>query len=107
MLAILANIAGFIGAILFACKTAPQVWECWTTKSTKGLSKKMLLMDLGGNIFSFIYIFWLSTITGVWAISNLLNYTVATFFLIVLFVLIRKFKKDKKTQQNDLPGEEG
>ena len=46
---ILAIISGFIGAVLFACKSAPQVWECWKKKSTEGLSFKMLLMDFGGS----------------------------------------------------------
>jgi len=107
MIAIIANIFGFLGAILFALKTGPQIWECWKNKSTKGISKKMLLMDLGGNIFSFIYIFWLSWVGGIWAISNLLNYTVATIFLLILFWLMWKFKKDKNTQQNESTGEEG
>ena len=93
MIEILANIAGFIGAILFACKSFPQVIECWKNKSTNGLSRKMLLMDLGGNIFSALYVLYVSSKTGTWLISNLCNYGVATVFLIILFYLIFRFKR--------------
>lgn len=100
MIAIMANVLGFLGAILFACKTAPQIHDCWKRRTTDGVSKKMLLMDLGGNIFSFIYIFWLSWTGGIWAISNLLNYTIATAFLIALFYLTWKFRKHKTPSKN-------
>lgn len=90
---ILAIISGFIGAVLFACKSAPQVLECWKKKSTEGLSFKMLLMDFGGNIFSALYVLFVSISTGHWLISNLCNYFIASIFLIILFVLIKKFKK--------------
>lgn len=100
MIVIVANVFGFLGALLFACKSAPQIYDCWKKGSTAGLSNKMLFMDLGGNIFSFIYIFWLSWTGGIWAISNLLNYTIATIFLFALFYLMWKFRKHKTPSKN-------
>lgn len=85
----LAFVAGMLGNLLFGVKSAPQVIKCYRSKSTKGLSLPMLLLDFGGNTLCAYYIF---ANTGTKLFWQYINYGLATFLLIILFVMIFKYR---------------
>lgn len=81
---------GTIGNLLFGVKSLFQVIHCYRTKSTNGLSSLMLLFDLAGNLLCAIFIFG-TTKFVLW--PQFLNYSLATFFLIVLFCMKVVYRK--------------
>lgn len=85
----LAFIAGMLGNLLFGVKSAPQVIKCYRSKSTKGLSLPMLLLDFGGNTLCAHYIF---ANTGTKLFWQYINYGLATLLLIVLFIMMFKYR---------------
>lgn len=87
----LAFIAGMVGNLLFGVKSAPQVVKCYKSKSTDGLSLPMLLLDFGGNILCAYYIF---ANTGVKLFWQYINYGLATFLLIILFIMMFKYRRN-------------
>lgn len=87
----LAFIAGMLGNLLFGVKSAPQVIKCYRSKSTKGLSLPMLLLDFGGNTLCAYYIF---ANTGTKLFWQYINYGLATLLLILLFIMIFKYRNN-------------
>lgn len=85
----LAFIAGMLGNLLFGVKSAPQVIKCYKSKSTKGLSLPMLLLDFGGNTLCAYYIF---ANTGTKLFWQYINYGLATLLLITLFIMVFKYR---------------
>lgn len=85
-----AFICGAIGNILFGFKSSFQCIECFRKKSTKGLSPLMLITDFGGNVACAYYIFANTGFTLFW---QYINYGFATFFLIVLFIMMIVYKE--------------
>lgn len=85
----LAFIAGMLGNLLFGVKSAPQVIKCYKAKSTRGLSLPMLLLDFGGNTLCAYYIF---SNTGMKLFWQYINYGLATLLLIILFVMMFKYR---------------
>ena len=85
----LAFIAGMLGNLLFGVKSAPQVIKCYKSKSTRGLSSPMLLLDFGGNTLCEYYIF---SNTGMRLFWQYINYGLATLLLTILFVMMFKYK---------------
>lgn len=85
-----AFICGAIGNILFGFKSSFQVISCYRKKSTKGLSPLMLIADFGGNVACAYYIF---SNTGMKLFWQYINYGFATFFLIVLFIMMIVYKE--------------
>lgn len=88
----LPQIIGIIANIMFGIKSAPQCWKCWKRKSTSDLSLPMLLLDFGGNIGCTYYIY--STVKYE-VIFQFINYGLASFFLIVLFIMMISFRNNK------------
>ena len=91
----LAFIAGMIGNLLFGVKSAPQVIKCYKSKSTKGLSLPMLLLDFGGNTLCAYYIF---ANTGTKLFWQYINYGLAALLLIVLFIMMFKYRDSDGTK---------
>lgn len=85
-------ICGALGNILFGFKSLFQVISCYRSKSTKGLSPLMLIADFGGNVACAYYIFANTGFTLFW---QYINYGFATFFLIVLFIMMFLYKGNK------------
>ena len=75
---------GTLGNLLFGFKSLFQVIECYKTKSTKGLSNLMLVSDFLGNTLCAIFIFGTTGFT-LW--PQFINYSCATLWLVVLFVM--------------------
>ncbi len=59
----MSNIFGWFGSCFFAFCVLPQCIKCYKLKSTKDISWLFILLSLGGNIFSAIYIFLNNLIT--------------------------------------------
>lgn len=91
----LAFIAGMLGNLLFGVKSTPQVIKCYKSKSTDGLSPLMLLLDFGGNTLCAYYIF---ANTGTKLFWQYINYGLAAFLLIVLFIMIFKYRDNNDTK---------
>lgn len=72
------EIIGWIGAILFSVCGLPQAWQCAKDGHARGLNWAFLLLWLGGEIFTIIYI---------WDKPDLplkVNYMVNLLYLIVM-----------------------
>lgn len=82
----LLEIVGWIGSILFATCSIPQVKQVYTTKNTKGLSMLFLQMWLWGEIFSFIYILGNETLQWPLVTNYLFN------ILLVVYLVIAKVR---------------
>lgn len=91
----LAFIAGMLGNLLFGVKSAPQVIKCYKSKSTKGLSLPMLLLDFGGNTLCAYYIF---ANTGTKLFWQYINYGLATLLLVVLFIMAFMYRDNNDTK---------
>lgn len=91
----LAFIAGMLGNLLFGVKSAPQVIKCYKSKSTKGLSLPMLLLDFGGNTLCAYYIF---ANTGTKLFWQYINYGLATLLLVVLFIMVFMYRDNNDTK---------
>ena len=74
---------GIIGNLLFGLKSLPQVIKTFRTKSSKDISTLMLIADFLGNILCALFIYQTTT-TTLW--PQFVNYTLATIFLIMLFI---------------------
>lgn len=85
-------IIGTLGNILFGFKSLFQVIECYKKKSTRGLSLGMLLADFGGNVACAYFIF---ATTGFKLFPQYINYGFASLWLIVLFILMFKYRHNK------------
>ena len=85
-----AYIVGTLGNLLFGIKSLFQVIQCFRKKSCRGLSRGMLLADLGGNLACAYFI---HATTGFVLWPQFVNYGLATFFLIVLFIMIFLYRK--------------
>lgn len=81
---------GIVGNLLFGFKSLWQVIDCYKRKSTKGLSKGMLVADLGGNLMCTAFIH-LTTGFRLW--PQFVNYFCATLFLIILFIMMFLYKE--------------
>lgn len=75
---------GIIGNLLFGLKSLPQVIKTFRTKSSKDISTLMLIADFLGNILCALFIYQTTT-TTLW--PQFVNYTLATIFLIMLFIM--------------------
>lgn len=93
-----AFICGAIGNILFGFKSSFQCIECFRKKSTKGLSQLMLIADFGGNVACAYYIFANTGFTLFW---QYINYGFATFFLVVLFIMMFIYKDRSADDKNE------
>ena len=51
------KLIGWLGSIMLAICTAPQAWQSYVTKSSEGISLQFLLLWLGGEILTLIYVF--------------------------------------------------
>lgn len=87
-----AFVCGALGNILFGFKSVFQVIKCYKNKSTKGLSPLMCAADFGGNVACAYYIF---SNTGMKLFWQYINYSFATLWLIILFVMIFVYKDNK------------
>lgn len=47
---------GWIGSIMFAACGIPQAWQCWRVGHAQGLAWGFLLLWLGGEILTLVYI---------------------------------------------------
>lgn len=47
---------GWMGSVLFAICAMPQAYQCYKQKHAKGMSWLFLLLWLGGEIFTILYI---------------------------------------------------
>lgn len=88
----LTYLIGTLGNLLFGFKSVFQVIECYKTKSVKGLSFGMLVADMGGNLACAYFIF---TTTGFTLWPQFVNYFFATFWLIVLFIMMLIYRDRK------------
>ena len=84
---------GTIGNILFGFKSLFQVIACFKNRSTNGLSKGMLLSDLGGNLACAYFIF---TTTGFRLFPQYINYGFATLWIVVLFIMMAVYDTKQK-----------
>lgn len=84
-----------LGNLLFGVKSAPQVIKCYKSKSTKGLSLPMLLLDFGGNTLCAYYIF---ANTGTKLFWQYINYGLATLLLVVLFIMVFMYRDNNDTK---------
>lgn len=75
---------GTLGNLLFGIKSLFQVIQCYRRKSTDGLSSLMLITDFLGNTLCAYFIF---KTTGFSLWPQFLNYSLATLWLLVLFVM--------------------
>ena len=82
----LIEIIGWVGAILFATCSIPQVKKVYTTKSTGDLSMLFLQMWLWGEILSFIYV--LGNETPQWPLIT--NYLFN--ILLVVYLVVAKLR---------------
>ena len=89
-------LAGILGAGFFALNLLPQIWKCYKTKSTKDISKMFLAFAFGGNIFSFIFVFYTNYQTGLWQYPIYFNYGIATLLTLVLTIMKIKYDKGSK-----------
>ena len=92
------TIVGFLGAICFALCAAPQVWKAYKTKSTGDISMLYIILSIGGNVFSGIYIGGTNYLTGYWQIPQYFNYSIALTLVIILMFM--KIKYDKLSDKN-------
>ena len=83
---ILLETIGWVGAILFATCSIPQVKQVYQTKSTSDLSMSFLQMWLWGEILSFVYI--LSNESLQWPLIT--NYLFNIF--LVLYLVLAKLR---------------
>ena len=83
---------GIVGNLLFGFKSAFQVLDCYKRKSCSGISKWMLLADLGGNLACAAFIH-LTTGFRLW--PQFVNYGFATLFLIILFIMMIIYRGNK------------
>jgi uncharacterized protein with PQ loop repeat len=89
----IAYVVGAIANIAFGMKSLPQVVKCYKSKSTAGLSLPMLLLDFLGNIGCTYYIY----ATVKFAVYfQYVNYFLASLWLVILFVMMRKYKTPKR-----------
>jgi len=47
---------GWLGALMFAACGLPQAWECWRAGHSHGLAWGFLMLWLGGEILTLLYI---------------------------------------------------
>jgi len=47
---------GWAGALMFALCGLPMLWKVWRTKSVDDISLGFLLLWLGGEVFSLVYV---------------------------------------------------
>lgn len=82
------DIIGWIGSFMFAICAIPQAWKCYKEKNGDGLSWPFILLWLGGEILTFIY---------VWPKRDwplLFNYTVNLASLLVIIYYMTWPKKN-------------
>lgn len=83
---------GLSGNLLFGFKSLFQIIDCYRRKSCSGVSKLMLILDFLGNIACAAFIH-LTTGFRLW--PQFVNYGFATFFLIVLFIMMFIYRGTK------------
>lgn len=83
-------IIGTIGNLLFGIKSLFQVIECYKQKSTNGLSIWMLISDFLGNTCCAVFIYGT---TGFVLWPQFVNYSLATLWLVILFVMIGIYRE--------------
>lgn len=76
------ELIGWIGAISFAICAIPQMYQCYITKSAKGISEYFISLWLTGEIFTVIYLIGKDIFT--WPL--IFNYS---FNFLSLLVIIR------------------
>lgn len=81
---------GLAGNLLFGFKSLPQVIRCFKQKTLEGVSKWMLICDLGGNLACTYFIF---ATTGFTLFPQFINYFFATLFLIVLLIMAILYRR--------------
>jgi uncharacterized protein with PQ loop repeat len=47
---------GYLGGILLAICTLPQMWQMYCTKSAADLQKRFLFLYLAGSVLTFVYL---------------------------------------------------
>ena len=82
----LLEIIGWIGAILFATCSIPQVKQVYQTKRTGDLSMLFLQMWLWGELLSFVYVLGNETLQWPLITNYLFN------ILLVLYLVIAKLR---------------
>lgn len=82
------SLIGFIGAAFFAFCGIPQCYQVYVDGNADGISLAFILMQIGGNIFSAIYIFQNNLKTRRWMLPQYMNYSIA--FICMLYLLVMK-----------------
>ena len=89
------EIAGWIGASLFATCAMPQAYKTWKTKSAEDLSWIFLLMWFFGEIFTSYYIIMGDLESGERHYPLYMNYVLNTTIVVYLIYAKAKFSKNK------------
>ena len=68
---------GYIGGVLLAICTLPQIWQMYVTKSAADLQKRFLFLYLAGSILTFVYLVikdawatWITMTLEVFSVQN-------------------------------------
>lgn len=88
---------GWVGAVLFAFCGLPQAIKTYRTKQAKDFSILFLIMWLGGEVFTFSYVFHDNTVKSNWQLPLLFNYLLNT--IIVVYLLYAKFLYGRTTDE--------
>lgn len=88
------EIIGYISAIAFAVMAVPQIVTIILTKSGSGTSWLFVILNYIGNLCSIYYIVSKDIISGDFHFPLYINYSVATFNLIILSILKFIFRRN-------------
>jgi MtN3 and saliva related transmembrane protein len=85
------DICGYVGSLLLAVNSIPQISKSYKTKSTKDISYAYQCFILSGLFLKTIYLTY----------HNILSIMIGTFieFILMLLLLFQKIYYDKQTQQ--------
>lgn len=70
---------GWLGSICFAICGAPQAWQCYKRGNAHGVNSSFLLLWLGGEIFTLIYV-----IPDKIDLPRLVNYLINIVFIAII-----------------------
>jgi uncharacterized protein with PQ loop repeat len=79
---------GWVGAIMFAICAIPQAWTCFKNKNGDGLSWPFILLWIGGELLTYVYIWPKQD----WPL--IFNYTVNILCLVVILYYMIFPKRD-------------
>lgn len=86
-------VAGCIGNLAFGVCYLPQVIKTYKHKTADGISTMLIVLNLIGNLFGFIYLYSTDMLTGNWHIPIFANYVTAFVLNIVLFYMKVVYRK--------------